>query len=171
MSNRWVKQRCRKYIIWRVLMNENVYEEACSEWRFRSYQRWYDESFTEHRCNCTRLREHAWMLLHCLPVSTCVCLCSLMRVCWCKCVHRPASSSTVTQSPEPLTDTWHWARTQTCRFCVSTPHTRTRTHFLLHPLCCTTPTQSESQRNSTLGGLETSGYRAIFSRASQTHQA
>lgn len=67
-----------------------------------------------------------------------------MRVCWCKCVHRPASSSTVTQSPEPLTDTWHWARTQTCHFCVSTPPPHTHTFSSIR--CAAQPQLSQSHR-------------------------
>lgn len=101
-----------------------------------------------------------------VQISTCDCvyLCSWIHVCWCKCAHIGLfTSPTVTQSPEPLTDAWRRARTQTCCFCVFYPH------FPFHPLCCTTPTQSESQRNSALGGLGTSGNRAIFSRELHKH--
>lgn len=86
------------------------------------------------------------------------------RVCWYKCVYTGLfTSPTVTQSPEPLTDAWRWARTQTYCFCVCSPC------LPFHPLCCTTPFQSESQRNSPLVGLRTSGHRAIFSRGLYTH--
>lgn len=70
---------------------------------------------------------------------------------------------TVTQSPELLTDVWRCSRTQTCCFCVFSPY------FPFHPLCCTTPTQPESLRNSAVGGLGTSGHRAIFSRGLHKH--
>lgn len=83
-------------------------------------------------------------------------VCFLMQTC----THRPRSSSAVTHSREP--PSWWVAPSQH-------PDMLFSPRFLWLPLCRSTPTQSESQRNSAPGGLRTTGHRAIFSWGRHKH--